>query len=207
MNKKNLTSLALAGLLLTAGSCGRRRTEPAPSAPIVPETTLPGTTAHAVETAETRPQVRDTGDAPAPAIALPSDVLKVYPEARRLDSTRTPFPHVVVLSASGSALGYVVDSDSAGTTARGYAGPVPLRLFLDQRGRPRRIYVLDNSETPAYLELATGSGLLDRLLSYDPARPDSIDAVTLATMSSRAIIAGVTATCRRTAAEVAKSCR
>jgi uncharacterized protein with FMN-binding domain len=65
-------------------------------------------------------------------------------------------------------------------------------VFFDSRGRPVRIYILDNCETPAYLDLVLHSGLLDTLLVCDPAEPESVDAVTLATSSSRAIISGVT---------------
>ncbi len=78
-----------------------------------------------------------------------------------------------------------------------------MQVLLDAQARPRRIYLLDNQETPAYLELVVRQGLLERLLDYDPARPDSIDAVTLATKSSSAIIAGVTKTADRVAREVA----
>jgi len=133
---------------------------------------------------------------------LPTEVLKVFPNASVLRSLRDPFPCQLVGDRAGKVLGYVVDSDSTNTTATGYAGPVPVRVYLDTAARPRRIYVLDNRETPAYLDIIVSGGLLDRLLEYEPARPESIDAVTLATCSSRAIIAGVTATARRVLAEI-----
>jgi uncharacterized protein with FMN-binding domain len=79
---------------------------------------------------------------------------------------------------------------------------VPVQVFLDARGRPVRIYVLDNCETPAYLDLVLRYGLLDSLLGYDPAKPESVDAVTLATTSSHAIISGVAGLAARVAAEV-----
>ena len=66
-----------------------------------------------------------------------------------------------------------------------------------------RIYVLDNCETPAYMDLVLRAGLLDSLLVCDPAKPESVDAVTLATSSSHAITAGVTALAARVAAEIA----
>jgi uncharacterized protein with FMN-binding domain len=109
----------------------------------------------------------------------------------------------VICDSSGTLLGYEVFSDSAGVTGRGYAGNVPVQVYLDERARPVRIYVLDNCETPAYLEVVYNGGLLERLLAYDPAKPESVDAVTLATSSSHAIIAGVTALARRVAEEIA----
>ena len=135
---------------------------------------------------------------------LPADVLHTYPSAARADSAVQPFARVVVRTAGGSILGYIVDTDAAGTTARGFGGPVPLRIYFDAGGRPERIYILDNTETPAYLEIVTNGGLLDRLLLYDPAQPESIAAVTLATTSSHAIIQGVTAAAGRVAAELAR---
>jgi hypothetical protein len=89
-------------------------------------------------------------------------------------------------------LGYEAFSDSAGVTAKGYGGTVPVQVFFDSQGKPLRIYVLDNCETPAYLDIVYRGGLLEKLLAFDPAKPESIDAVTLATTSSHALIAGVT---------------
>jgi hypothetical protein len=79
---------------------------------------------------------------------------------------------------------------------------VPVQVFFDSRGRPLRIYVRDNCETPAYMDLVLQSGLLDTLLVCDPAEPESVDAVTLATTSSHAVIYGVTGLANRVAAEV-----
>jgi uncharacterized protein with FMN-binding domain len=129
--------------------------------------------------------------------------MKTYPTAGSARSVSKPFPHRVISDSSGRVLGYEVFSDSAGVTGRGYIGMVPVQVFLDARAKPVRIYVLDNSETPAYLDIAFSGGLLERLLAYDPDRPDSVDAVTLATSSSKAIIAGVTGLAARVSAEIA----
>jgi len=100
-------------------------------------------------------------------------------------------------------LGYEAFSDSAGVTAKGYGGAVPVQVFFDSHGRPLRIYVLDNGETPGYLDIVYRGGLLEKLLAFDPAKPDSVDAVTLATTSSHAIIAGVTGLARLVWTELA----
>jgi hypothetical protein len=65
-----------------------------------------------------------------------------------------------------------------------------------------RIYVLDNSETPGYLDIVYRGGLLEKLLTFDPAKPESVDAVTLATTSSHALIAGVTGLAKLVSAEL-----
>lgn len=141
---------------------------------------------------------------PAPAPDLPADLLKAYPDAVDLRRLTVPFVCRVVKDKDGRTLGWLVDSDSAGTTADGYAGPVPVRVYLDSLARPLRILILDNRETPAYLELVIDDGLLERLLAYDPANPQSIDAVTLATTSSKAMIRGVTAAADRVASELVR---
>jgi len=113
----------------------------------------------------------------------------------------------VIRDSGGALLGYEAYSDSGGVTAPGYGGMVPVQVFFDSRGRAVRIYVLDNSETPAYMDLVLRSGLLDSLLVCDPAKPDSVDAVTLATTSSHAIISGVTGLAVRVSSEIAAGSR
>jgi hypothetical protein len=133
---------------------------------------------------------------------LPNVVRKTFPTAGSVRSESIPFPHRAIQDVAGRVLGYEAFSDSAGVTARGYAGVVPVQVFFDSRGKPVRIYILENCETPAYMDIISGAGLLDRLLAFDPARPDSVDAVTLATSSSRALIAGVTGLAARVSTEV-----
>jgi hypothetical protein len=129
-------------------------------------------------------------------------VTKAFPEAVSVQHFSRPFPHRVIRGHAGQVLGYEAFSDSAGVTAKGYAGTVPVQVFFDARGKPVRIYLLDNCETPAYLDLVYHGGLLERLLAFDPAKPESVDAVTLATASSHAIIAGVTGLAARVSAEL-----
>jgi len=194
---------ALLCLLLVG--CGGSKAPPAqrerdsavsPRAETVPPATPRSQAAHSqapVGTSPTAP-ARET---------VPTIVAKAFPEAGSVQHRSRPFLHRVIRDSAARVLGYEVFSDSAGVTARGYAGMVPLQVFFDARGKPVRIYVLDNCETPAYLDLVYRAGLLDRLLAFDPAKPDSIDAITLATSSSRAIIAGVTGLAVRVSAELA----
>jgi len=134
--------------------------------------------------------------------SIPVIITRAFPAAGSVRSVSRPFPHRVIRDSGGALLGYEAYSDSGGVTAPGYGGMVPVQVFFDSRGRAVRIYVLDNSETPAYMDLVLRSGLLDSLLVCDPAKPDSVDAVTLATASSRAIISGVTGLATRVATEI-----
>ena len=139
----------------------------------------------------------------SPRVTLPEAVARAFPLAATAERMSEPFPHRVIRDSTGGVLGYEAFSDSAGTTARGYAGMVPLQVFFDGHGRPVRIYILEHYETQAYMELIYRSGLLEELLRFDPAEPDSLDAVTLATSSSQAIIAGVAGLAARVSTEVA----
>jgi len=141
------------------------------------------------------------------AESLPDVFKKTFPGAASVRSESDPFPHRVVRDSDERVLGYEAFSDSAGVTAKGYGGAVPVQVLFDAKGRTLRILVLDNCETPAYLDIVVGAGLLEKLLAFDPAKPNSVDAVTLATSSSRAIIAGVTGLAARVSAELAVKSR
>jgi hypothetical protein len=209
MSKGYFFRAVLAAALLAFGACGSKpSSRQATERPLAPETE---TTASAAPPAAPVSKVEST-NTKAPAVepptvpeaeTLPGVIKKTFPTARSARLESSPFPHRVIHDSAERVLGYEVFSDSAGVTACGYAGMVPVQVYFDARGKPVRIFVLENCETPAYLDLAFGAGLLDKLLAFDPARPDSIDAVTLATSSSRAIIAGVTGLAARVSAEIA----
>ena len=133
---------------------------------------------------------------------VPTIVAKQFPKAASVEHRSRPFPHWVIRDSAARLVGYEAFSDSSGVTAKGYGGMVPVQVFFDSLGRPLRIYVLDNSETPGYLDIVYRGGLLEKLLTFDPAKPESVDAVTLATTSSHALIAGVTGLARLVLAEL-----
>ncbi len=209
MNTKYVSRCVAAALCIVVGACGG---EPAPKqgqtrAPVPESETAAAAietpiTAPVVESAHTRVPANKPPIAPKPD-TLPDAVRKTFPTAGSVRSVSKPFPHRVISDSSGRVLGFEVFSDSAGVTGMGYMGVVPVQVFFDAQARPVRIYILENCETPAYMDIISGSGLLGRLLAFDPARPDSVDAVTLATSSSRAIIAGVTGLAARVSAELA----
>jgi len=198
----------LAAVLFAFGACGERPS-PATDAgrPKTPKTetsgpqAVPATIVPSREGGRTDALGRSLASVSKPE-TLPDVIKKVFPSAVSVRSESAPFPHRVIKDSAGLVLGFEAFSDSAGVTARGYAGMVPVQVFFNERGRPVRIYILENCETPAYLDLAYGAGLLEKLLAFDPAKPDSIDVVTLATSSSKALIDGVTGLAARVLAEL-----
>ncbi len=187
------------------GTCGnsspKSETERVAAPETVASAVLPVTPESGSDSTTARVQVEEPSTAPEPE-TLPAVIKRTFPGSASVRSESVPFPHRTVLDSAGRVLGYDAFSDSAGVTARGYLGMMPVQVFFDGRGKPVRIYILDNYETPVYMDIISGSGLLERLLAFDPARPDSVDAVTLATSSSRAIIAGVTGLASRVLNEI-----
>ncbi len=197
---------AVCAVLLALGACGGNSASMSETKRVAaPETAasavMPVTSESSADSTPARATVEQPPTVPEPE-TLPDVIRKTFPGAASVRSESDPFPYRVVQDSAGRVLGYEAFSDSAGVTARGYAGMVPLEVLFDAQGKPERIYILENRETPAYLDLVSGSGLLERLLAFDPTRPDSVDAVTLATSSSRAIIAGVTGLAARVSAEL-----
>jgi len=93
-----------------------------------------------------------------------------------------------VQSASGEDLGLLLNSESFASDVRGYAGPVPLLVYIDAEGTVKSIAAQPNDETEGYFAQA------ERLLStwnglrVDEAAQTVPDAVSGATFSSRGII-------------------
>ncbi len=207
MNSSALLLPAAAALCLALGACGGK---PAPKQEQTRAPVSKPETAATIQTPIATPAVESTHTevaADKSSIAsrpdtLPDAVSRTFPTAGSARSVSKPFPHRVVRDSSGQVLGYEVFSDSAGVTSMGYAGMVPVQVLLDAQAKPVRIYLLDNSESPAYMDIVLGGGLLERLLAFDPAKPESIDAVTFATCSAKAIIAGVTGLAGRVSAEI-----
>lgn len=90
----------------------------------------------------------------------------------------------------------MVNTSQLDLDIRGYNGPVPLKIRIDPSGKVASIAVLDNSESPEFLQHALDGGLLEQWIGRDAgqilAAPDA-DAVSGATYSSKAIIANVRA--------------
>lgn len=88
----------------------------------------------------------------------------------------------------------LVNTAQLGLDIRGYNGPVPLEIRLNSSGKVASIAVLDNTESPKFLQHVLDGGLLEQWIGRDAgqilAAPDA-DAVSGATYTSNAIIANV----------------
>jgi Na+-translocating ferredoxin:NAD+ oxidoreductase RnfG subunit len=140
----------------------------------------------------------------SPQVAPEVERLKeFFPVYQVTKEKKEPFPYLTVLDSAGTQLGFQIESDQAAVTDSGYMGKVPVRVYLDPKAQVLGFDVLDNYETPAYLRLALCDSLTDRLKRYRPGSGDSMDAVTMATKTSKAIIHAVTRVADLVAAQLA----
>lgn len=95
-----------------------------------------------------------------------------------------------VVAADGTPSGTVVYSRKLAPDVAGFAGPVPLYVRLDAEGRVVKIVAGPNSETPDFFRRVERNGLLQAWdgLTAAQAADKSVDAVSGATYSSRAVI-------------------
>lgn len=195
-------------LILTAVCAPRTETPARPSQPPTDTVTtaqpLDSNPVAAAPDKPARPAAADSlpGQTVTPRTGqVPPRIASRFPAAVACDSASLPFTHGIISDRNG-IIGYEVTSDAAGTTSTGFGGPVPLRIWLDTDGKVIDLEVLANDETPAYLRLVMTTGLVDRIRSCLPDSLQQLDAVTGATLSSRAIIEGTRLTVEKVRREL-----
>lgn len=103
---------------------------------------------------------------------------------------------VWIVKLAGKDAGTLISTERFGRSIKGYAGEVPLLLYIKADGRVGSIYPLPNYEDTRFFErAATILHQWDNLPAAD-ALSKKVDAVSGATYSSTAIIAGVQAALR-----------
>ena len=89
----------------------------------------------------------------------------------------------------GKNNGMVLFSSPYSDTINGFNGPIPLQITFDNNGRITEVLVLDNNETPRFLQRVIDAGFLDSWngLTAEEALNKEVDAVSGATYSSNGI--------------------
>ncbi|MHC4549892.1 MAG: 4Fe-4S binding protein [Planctomycetota bacterium] len=115
----------------------------------------------------------------------------------------SPVAYFEIPGADDGIDGHVFSTAGLADDIHGYQGPITLAVHVDLEGTLRGFRVLRSRETPAYLARldAWRATLVGRRL-YAPDPFAGLDAVTGATMSSRAILSTLDRAGRRFAAEV-----
>lgn len=126
------------------------------------------------------------------ASGLALEVANAFPTAK---SVKKEANRTAVYDAKNVLLGYAVYSKPASDGIKGYAGETPVMIALDTKMNVKSVTLLDNKETPAYLQKVISAGLLNSWNGLSPKKAvkKKVDAVAGATYSSRSIIQSVQA--------------
>lgn len=86
----------------------------------------------------------------------------------------------------------VINTTNLASDVRGFVGATPLEITVTD-GQVTKVKALPNSETPEFMKMVVESGILNKWVgkSVDEARSMSVDAVSGATFTSKAIIENV----------------
>ncbi|UCG37946.1 MAG: 4Fe-4S binding protein [bacterium] len=137
--------------------------------------------------------VRGLARLQAPAEPLPAGLLAAaLPDAVRFEERSEPLPHLMGWDSGGGVAGAVVTTDTIPPVVRGYLGQIGTAVGLTPEGRITAVIPFRHTETPYYMEMVTGSGLIQEMTGIDLTKPfPFLDAVSGATVSSRALIGDV----------------
>lgn len=116
-----------------------------------------------------------------------TELQAAFPKAQYVELTETAT--YAVKDKAGKVIGTVLLSSPYSDAIRGFNGPTPLQIALDQDGKIIEVRVLDNDETPNFLNRVINAGFLDSWngLTAEEALNKEVDAVSGATFSSNGI--------------------
>ena len=113
---------------------------------------------------------------------------KVLPEADSFTALDCDIDGVTAVLKADNGAGYVVTAQS-----RGYGGQVPAAVSFDENGNIIRVIMMANSETPGLGQKVTLPSFYDQFAGKKAEKMtvEGIDAVSGATISSRASVAAI----------------
>lgn len=136
---------------------------------------------------------------PGPRVRFDDARLAEVSGSARFESRDEPFPHYLGMpSGDGRAETAVLATMAAAPEVRGFAGPINLLLGVDREGRIEGVRYLESDETPSYIAGIEGwlAGLAGQDLSEDPLTLGRVDALSGATVSSRAALEAINRSAR-----------
>lgn len=116
-----------------------------------------------------------------------TELQTAFPKAAYVELTATAT--YAVKNASGKVIGTVLLSSPYSDEVSGFNGPTPLQIAMDGKGKIIEVRVLDNNETPNFLNRVINAGFLNSWngLTAEEALNKEVDAVSGATYSSKGI--------------------
>jgi spermidine synthase len=111
--------------------------------------------------------------------------------------------YFTVSDEAGNLNGYVFSSEDLSPEVRGYGGKINLAIYVDTAGKLINFHIIRSNETPSYLELLDKwCGLLAGRGLFGPKPFADVDAVTGATISSKAVLSALQTSGQRFAVQI-----
>jgi spermidine synthase len=136
---------------------------------------------------------------PAPQLHFSDKRLAEVSDSKAFRLVEQPFAHYLGGAEGQPAETLALSSMAAAPDVRGYGGEINLLLALDKQGLLRGVQYIDSNETPSYI--AAIQPWLDGLAGIDLASSslslESVDALSGATVSSRAALEAINRSVRR----------
>ena len=116
-----------------------------------------------------------------------TELQTAFPKAAYVELTGTATYDVK--NDKGKVIGTVLLSSPYSDDIKGFNGPTPLQIAMDEKGKIIEIRVLENDETPSFLNRVIQAGFLNSWngLTAEEALNKEVDAVSGATFSSKGI--------------------
>jgi len=133
---------------------------------------------------------------PGPRLQFDAETLEGVSGAAEHRLVAEPFPHYLG-SADGRQVAAVATAAVAGEV-RGYGGPVNLLVAVDEVGTLRGVRYVDSRETPSYIVDIDAwlGGLAGRSVAAAPLTLEAVDALSGATLTSRAALESISLAAR-----------
>ena len=115
------------------------------------------------------------------------DIRPYFADAAKTKAIDTAFYQVK--DAKGNLIGTVLFSSPYSDEVEGFNGPTPLLIIIDADGRIKEVVLLENQETPRFVQHAVAGGLFESWngLTPEEAINKEVDAVSGATYTSNGV--------------------
>lgn len=126
------------------------------------------------------------------ALGIETTLAKAFPEAKSVKKTDK---WTEVMNAKGKVIGYGVYSKPASDGIKGFNGETPVLITLNAKKTITGVYALPNTETPRFQQRVEDAGFFGNWngLSIKQAKKKTVDTVSGATFTSRAVAQSVQA--------------
>ncbi len=140
---------------------------------------------------------------PQPAAQALAGAQNIRQNTVSLSDGSRKISYFTVHDESANVTGYIFSSEDLAPQVRGFGGKMNLAICIDAAGKLINFHIIRSNETPSYLELLTKwCRLLPGRRLFGPEPFADVDAVTGATISSKAILAALQTSGQRFATQI-----